>query len=285
MTTLNARHDYGLDLRLLSIDEGISGYRDDSLETVKRNQLQYKLPLTILSYRDLYGWSMDEIVGMIGRRGNCTFCGVFRRQALDRGAHAIGADKIVTGHNADDLAETVLLNVLRGDVPRLQRCTLATTGADGALPRSKPFKHAYEKEIVMYAHFKRLDYFSTECIYSPNAYRGFAREFLKDIERVDPRTVLNIIASGELVQAGAGFRMPTQGSCTRCGYISLLYLYLSRDSGCPPRAAARAAGTSRYIRTYIHRYISSQRLCKACVLLDDLARQKNKKAQAAIAYE
>ena len=80
MTTLNARHDYGLDLRLLSIDEGISGYRDDSLETVKRNQLQYKLPLTILSYRDLYGWSMDEIVGMIGRRGNCTFCGVFRRQ-------------------------------------------------------------------------------------------------------------------------------------------------------------------------------------------------------------
>ena len=249
MTTLNARHDYGLDLRLLSIDEGISGYRDDSLETVKRNQLQYKLPLTILSYRDLYGWSMDEIVGMIGRRGNCTFCGVFRRQALDRGAHAIGADKIVTGHNADDIAETVLLNVLRGDVPRLQRCTLATTGADGALPRSKPFKHAYEKEIVMYAHFKRLDYFSTECIYSPNAYRGFAREFLKDIERVDPRTVLNIIASGELVQAGAGFRMPTQGSCKRCGYIS------------------------------------SQRLCKACVLLDDLARQKNKKAQAAIAYE
>ena len=35
---------------------GISGYRDDSLETVKRNQLQYKLPLTILSYRDLYGY-------------------------------------------------------------------------------------------------------------------------------------------------------------------------------------------------------------------------------------
>lgn len=32
MSVLNLRHDYGLDLFLLSIDEGITGYRDDSLE-------------------------------------------------------------------------------------------------------------------------------------------------------------------------------------------------------------------------------------------------------------
>lgn len=37
MTTLNARYNYGLKLELLSIDEGIKGYRDDSLETVKKN--------------------------------------------------------------------------------------------------------------------------------------------------------------------------------------------------------------------------------------------------------
>ena len=32
MKLLNERHDYGLNLMLLSIDEGITGYRDDSLE-------------------------------------------------------------------------------------------------------------------------------------------------------------------------------------------------------------------------------------------------------------
>ena len=37
------RCSYGLDLFLLSIDEGISGYRDDSLETVKRNEQQYQV--------------------------------------------------------------------------------------------------------------------------------------------------------------------------------------------------------------------------------------------------
>lgn len=84
------RFDYGLKLVLLSIDEGISGYRDDSLETVKRNRDQYGIPLKILSYQDLYGWTMDKIVETVGRKNNCTFCGVFRRQALDRGAMQLG---------------------------------------------------------------------------------------------------------------------------------------------------------------------------------------------------
>ncbi|KAG8887986.1 nucleotidyltransferase, partial [Tulasnella sp. 332] len=70
MKTLNDRYDYGLELFLLSIDEGITGYRDDSLETVKRNQQQYNLPLKILSYDELYGWTMDAIVAKIGKKNN-----------------------------------------------------------------------------------------------------------------------------------------------------------------------------------------------------------------------
>ncbi|XP_006355236.1 cytoplasmic tRNA 2-thiolation protein 1 [Solanum tuberosum] len=236
MSELNRRHNYGLDLFLLSVDEGITGYRDDSLETVKRNEIQYGLPLKVVSYSELYGWTMDEIVKLIGLKNNCTFCGVFRRQALDRGAALLKVDKLVTGHNADDIAETVLLNILRGDIARLGRCTSIITGEDGPIPRCKPFKYTYEKEIVMYAYFKKLDYFSTECIYSPNAYRGFAREFIKDLERMRPRAILDIIKSGEDFRISTSTKMPEQGICERCGYIS------------------------------------SQKWCKACVLLEGLNR-------------
>jgi len=162
---------------------------------------------------------MDKIVSSVGRKNNCTFCGVFRRQALDRGAQSLRVDRIVTGHNADDIAETIVMNVLRGDVARLQRCTAITTvrknfcfvfltwvyqlvhfspkgseDDEDAIPRSKPFKYSYEKEIVMYAYYKKLDYFSTECIYSPNAYRGHARTFIKDLEKVRVKLVIRRIS-------------------------------------------------------------------------------------------
>ncbi|KAF8644079.1 hypothetical protein AX16_008702 [Volvariella volvacea WC 439] len=251
MKTLNERYDYGLELFLLSIDEGITGYRDDSLETVKRNQQQYNIPLKILSYDELYGWTMDKIVAQIGKKNNCTFCGVFRRQALDRGAQMLGVDHIVTGHNADDIAETVLMNIMRGDIARLGRCTSICTQSqpeviaptaldqiitDPLIKRSKPFKYAYEKEIVMYAYFKKLDYFSTECIYSPDAYRGHARAFLKDLEMARPSAVVDIIHSGEAFEVKEEIRsvQKAQQTCRRCGYMS------------------------------------SNELCKACVLLESL---------------
>lgn len=85
------------------------------------------MELKILSYEELYGWTMDRIVGEIGKTNNCTFCGVFRRQALDRGAKILNVNCIATGHNADDIAETVIMNILRGDTSRLARCTSIKT--------------------------------------------------------------------------------------------------------------------------------------------------------------
>mmetsp|Transcript_6895 Transcript_6895/g.14211 ORF Transcript_6895/g.14211 Transcript_6895/m.14211 type:complete len:351 (-) Transcript_6895:769-1821(-) len=244
---LNQRHDYGVELVLVSVDEGIAGYRDDSLETVKRNQKQFDLPLLIVSYRDIFGWTMDEVVAKTGRRGNCTYCGVFRRQALDRGAHHVGAQKLATGHNADDIAETVLMNLLRGDLPRLSRCVDAITGPTSAMPRVKPFKRTYEKEIVLYAYHKKLDYFATECIYSPEAYRGHARQFIKDLEAVRPSSILDIVASAEMLSFSseqAQAVMPTATLCSQCNYIS------------------------------------SQPICKACTLLANLGQQQVKTTES-----
>lgn len=232
LKTLNDRHNWGLDLVLLSVDEGITGYRDHSLEAVKRNAEGLQLPLKIVSYEELYGWSMDQVVAQVGKKGNCTYCGVFRRQALDRGAAMLGVGHVVTGHNADDVAETVLMNLLRGDLPRLSRGTsivtstpsaaLSTVGKEGGevsftdVKRSKPLIYAYEKEIVLYAHHKKLDYFSTECIYSPEAFRGSARTLIKNLERIRPESILDVVRSGiDMAKLVPGADGKCKGACSK----------------------------------------------------------------------
>src|SRR5690242_5115242 len=91
LKTLNERYDYGLDLILLSIDEGIKGYRDDSLETVKRNAEQYGMELTILGYDELYGWTMDQVVEQGGERvGEWTKGGWGGGRGEERRMRAVG---------------------------------------------------------------------------------------------------------------------------------------------------------------------------------------------------
>lgn len=349
LKTLNERYDYGLELILLSIDEGIKGYRDDSLETVKRNAEQYGMKLEILGYDELYGWTMDQVVEQVGKRGNCTYCGVFRRQALDRGAAKLGVKHVVTGHNADDVAETVLMNLLRGDLPRLSRTTSIVTStpsltADPAsntnIKRSKPLKYAYEKEIVLYAHHKSLDYFSTECIYSPEAFRGSARALIKNLERVRPSAILDVVRSGEdMAKLVPGSDEGCGGVCTSsvpageeeeggCGSangrssggemanmeqqlssneaatesgleveITTSTVSKTKKTEAPlpltvgrsrkvPKAPQPQRGTKKQVMGQCKKcgYLSSQDVCKACVLLEGLNKNRPKN-EIEVGYE
>lgn len=308
LKTLNERHGYGLDLVLLSVDEGIKGYRDDSLETVKRNATQYEMPLQIVGYDQLYGWTMDQVVEAVGKKGNCTYCGVFRRQALDRGAKMLDIRHVVTGHNADDVAETILMNLLRGDLPRLSRSTSIVTGnSTSEVKRSKLLKYAYEKEIVLYAHHKKLDYFSTECIYSPEAFRGTARSLIKSLEKVRPSAILDIVRSGEDMarltpdkgQSGCdcsqGEGMDGCGSANGAAGGDLAQMEASLKSERWSKGAETEVEADGSIRLPVRSrrphdpapaplqtlgrcmkcgYMSSQDMCQACTLLESLNKNR-----------
>lgn len=273
MKTLNERYDYGLNLVLLSVDEGIVGYRDDSLATVKRNQQQYQIPLEIVSYKELYNWTMDDIVACTGVKSSCTYCGVLRRQALDRGALKLDIHHVVTGHNADDMAETVLMNLLRGDTARIQSSVNVTTNSSGSpVKRSKPFKYTYQKEIVLYAHYKKLDYFSTECTYAPEAFRGTARVLLKNLEVVRPSCIIDIIHSGEhfklkpkriRVNHPKSKKTPSKISASTTNEMEV------RSDG----SVSIGKDGNRCERCG---YLSMNKICKACILLEGLEANRPK---------
>lgn len=69
----------------------------------------------------------------------------------------------------------------------------------------------------MYAYYKKLDYFSTECIYAPFAARGLAREYVKDVELLRPSAIVDIIQSAEQMRFSNG--------TTRLSTIPLMHGY------------------------------------------------------------
>uniref|UniRef100_A0A9I9D4G7 Cytoplasmic tRNA 2-thiolation protein 1 n=1 Tax=Cucumis melo TaxID=3656 RepID=A0A9I9D4G7_CUCME len=77
----------------------------------------------------------------------------FLLKALDRVVALLKVVRLATGHNAIDMVGTILLNILRGDIARLSRCTKLITDEDGPIPRCKPFKYTYGKKIVIYFIF------------------------------------------------------------------------------------------------------------------------------------
>ncbi|EPR78251.1 PP-loop ATPase superfamily protein [Spraguea lophii 42_110] len=194
--TLNKRYNYGIELFLLSVDEGIKGYRDFSLEIVEENRKDYNLSLKIISFKELVGETMDEMVKKIGLKNNCTACGILRRTGLEIMCKKLNINKLLMGHNADDMAETTILNLIRGDYKRLVQNKKVYVDSV-KLQRIHPFRYSYQKEIILYAFHQKLKYFSVECTHSKGSHRGYVRDFLKDMEKVNPGVVLNIIKATE----------------------------------------------------------------------------------------
>ena len=90
---IEEKHPTGAKYTLVAVDEGIVGYRDKSLECVYWLRDYLQLPLEIISYKDIYGMTMDEIV-KTGGKNACSYCGVLRRQCLEKVAMKINANVI-----------------------------------------------------------------------------------------------------------------------------------------------------------------------------------------------
>ncbi|MBI4176381.1 MAG: TIGR00269 family protein [Candidatus Aenigmarchaeota archaeon] len=192
---LNGRKD--IDLFAVSIDEGIHGYRPESLEIAAKFCEQLGVKHRTLSFKAAFGKSLDEKMGEVAAdpsmriRESCTYCGVGRRYLMNRMARLSGATKLCTGHNLDDEAQAVLLNYIRGDLFRASRMGPVTDWSikkesdSMFIPRIKPFREIPEREVALYAILKGLDIHMDEC---PNVggIRFEARDFLNNLEAKYP---------------------------------------------------------------------------------------------------
>jgi len=187
----------GTDVKLFAIivDEGVEGYRPHGIEIAVKNAEKLLIPAHVVSYKNYFGNSLDEM--MVERplgKTSCGICGTFRRKALNKKALELQVDYLATGHNMDDEAESIMLNVVRGDSRRFTRQTREPDKFNEKLvPRIKPLVLVTQPEIVWYAIANNLEYHDDVCPYANEARRNSIREFLQKQEKSHTGTLKNII--------------------------------------------------------------------------------------------
>lgn len=205
-----------VELLAVTVDEGISGYRDDTIKAARDIAEQLGIVQHIVSFREEYGYELDEMV--LGKKvAPCTYCGVFRKNALNRAAKRLGADKVATGHNLDDEAQTIMMNYLKGDFERLMRLRPRRAQA-GLVPRIKPLREVPEKEIALYCMVNGVFTEARECPYANLSLRADVRDMMNCLESQFPGTKQSTVQGFEKIAKRAqGYAQMELAACKQCG--------------------------------------------------------------------
>ncbi len=184
----------------ITVDEGIKGYRDKSISYAKKISEKLGVNLHIVTFNDLIGKTMDEVAEIDKELNECSFCGVFRRFCLNTTAKKLNVDKLVTGHNLDDMAQSILMNFVKADIKKLARLGPHKRIQPGLVPRILPLRTIPEKENAMYAILNEIDFYSANCPYSKKALRGEFRDIIDELEYHDPGSRHSIFNSYEEIK-------------------------------------------------------------------------------------
>jgi uncharacterized protein (TIGR00269 family) len=150
----------------------------------------------------------------------CSVCGVFRKSSLNKAARLNGANKLAVGHNADDIAQTFILNLIRSDVERIKKLGADTGEFEQELfvKRVKPLIYTTERECALYCELNKLPFYLGSCPYSVEAFRGLVKDFLNQAEEKHPGTKFAVLNSFLEIQKNlTASEKKVAGTCIKCG--------------------------------------------------------------------
>jgi uncharacterized protein (TIGR00269 family) len=203
----------------ITVDEGIGGYRHKSLIIARKICRNLGIPHHVVTFSDVVGYTMDEIASLQDELGLCSYCGVFRRLCLNTKAKELGVHRLVTGHNLDDMAQSILMNFINGDLQKLARLGPHSKVQPGLIPRLLPLRIIPEKETTLYAIVNSIEFYDGECPYAVSAFRGVFRDIIDDLEDKNPGTRHSIMNSYESLKELLLQKYPPVPllPCTDCG--------------------------------------------------------------------
>jgi uncharacterized protein (TIGR00269 family) len=189
-------------LTAVTVDEGITGYRDEAITIAKNHYKNRSINYAIVSFEDLFQIKLDQLVKEKRELSPCSYCGVLRRRAINLAAEKVGANVVATAHNLDDEVQTAMLNIVHGDVTRISRVEPVLEDPNRRfLRRVKPICEIPEKEVAMYAYESGIEFQKVPCPYMATSLRNDMRSMLNRMEVKHPGTKYTIFRSTEKLRS------------------------------------------------------------------------------------
>ncbi len=203
----------------LTVDEGIPGFRDECVEKAHRLAEELDVEHEVITFREEYGFDLEDVLDDVDVPA-CTLCGVLRRRLLNSRARELGADVLVTGHNLDDEAQAVLMNVVKADVHQLSKLHPEVLPEDTAVvPRAKPLRRVPEREVLWTVRELNLPHHPDPCPHAHTSVRSLYREILDRLEERIPDAKFGLLRFLDKTgpTLARGFPRETLGRCEKCG--------------------------------------------------------------------
>ncbi len=214
---------FGYEVKAFHIDLGLGKYSEKCFHAVKQFCQDYGIKLRVYKMVEHFGARMCYIrLGVQSklRLNNCAVCGIVKKWVINREARKMKADKLATGHNLDDEAETALINFFKGS-PMLSLTSGPLVGIirdKKFVPRIKPLYFVTNKETTRYTKMLKLPVVYEKCPCLLESYRLEARKFLSGMSKEKKlNIVMNNLKLIEKMRNKLSDRIEKLRYCKKCG--------------------------------------------------------------------
>jgi uncharacterized protein (TIGR00269 family) len=165
----------------LYINLGIPEYSDHCEKKFRELVDRLGVEPIIYDIRKELGIAIPEFERTVYRKRMCSPCGTIKRYLMNKVAVELGFTKLATGHNLDDLAETIFSSYLSGDVFQLVRLKPVLPSTHPKfVAKIKPLWNTTESENLFYAMYNELPVREVSCPLASGA-RSLKRKRILDL--------------------------------------------------------------------------------------------------------
>ncbi len=191
------------------IELGIShgDYSLDSEKIARATCKKLDIPFHVADLKEEYGFSIDDIyelknifhennwsLGSGHFRGQCSYCGTFKRYLINKYAAEHDFTCVATGHNLTDETTSLINNFFNQNMLFLSRMDYKSDAdIEKLVPRIKPLYYITEEEITVYAYFANVNHLPTECVYAKQANNLKLKDVLSEIESYRKGTMISLM--------------------------------------------------------------------------------------------